>query len=57
MLMTQTEMNQFLTQINQAFNDQFNRLDQLEAKVKGIPKKETRTKDTTIRIGIEKKEE
>jgi len=33
MLMTQTEMNQFLTQINQAFQDQFNKLEVLEAKV------------------------
>ena len=33
MLMTQTEMNQFLAQINQAFQDQFNKLEALEAKV------------------------
>ena len=33
MLMTQTEMNQFLSQINQAFQDQFNKLEVLEAKL------------------------
>lgn len=36
MLMTQTEMTKFLDQINQAFSDQFSRLDQLEAKVKDL---------------------
>jgi len=34
--MTQTEMTKFLDQINQAFSDQFSRLDQLEAKVKDL---------------------
>jgi uncharacterized coiled-coil protein SlyX len=34
--MTQTEMTKFLDQINQAFSNQFNRLDQLEAKVKDL---------------------
>ncbi len=33
MLMTQTEMNSFLHQINQAFQDQFSRLDQLESRL------------------------
>jgi hypothetical protein len=36
MLMTQTEMNQFLSQINQAFQDQFNKLEALEAKVAAL---------------------
>jgi len=34
--MTQTEMNQFLAQINQAFQDQFNKLEALEAKVEAL---------------------
>jgi len=34
--MTQTEMNQFLSQINQAFQDQFNKLEALEAKVAAL---------------------
>jgi len=39
MLMTQTEMNQFLSQINQAFQDQFNKLDLLENRVKELEAK------------------
>jgi hypothetical protein len=39
MLMTQTEMNSFLHQINQAFQEQFNKLDLLENRVKELEEK------------------
>ena len=39
MLMTQTEMTKFLDQINQAFKDQFDKLDLLENRVKDLEEK------------------
>jgi BMFP domain-containing protein YqiC len=39
MLMTQTEMNSFLEQINKAFKDQFDKLDLLENRVKELEAK------------------
>ena len=54
MLMTQTEMNSFLSQINQAFKDQFNKVDLLEKRVETLeaqlneqkPKPKTKTNRT-----------
>jgi cell division septum initiation protein DivIVA len=37
--MTQTEMNNFLNQINEAFKDQFNKLEQLQARLDQLEEK------------------
>jgi len=39
MIMTQIEMTKFLDQINQAFKDQFDKLDLLENRVKELEEK------------------
>jgi cell division septum initiation protein DivIVA len=55
--MTQTEMNNFLNQINEAFKDQFNKLeqlqaqlDQLEEKVNATEKRSTASKSRGKRV-------